>query len=264
MESSALTSSELALIEAELAKRPNRVVALQLPRVGDVFIKRMEPARGKMGYTVLGVVSRLLRQPMLRPVYAPGGAEAQRIEVRRLNTLRQSGVNVPKVLHVTADWFVMTSVGQKSLEACMSEFPDQTVDYFADAAQNIAQLHHKGQNLSQAFVRNITCQDSVIGFIDFEDDPAADLGLTLAQARDWLLFAHSSAPLLNDCLDSAVNALRNAVAQDNPVVQQQFHQALRQLTWLGRLPNNRQRWGRDVTVAHHSGQLFKRYLEILG
>jgi hypothetical protein len=58
-------------------------------------------------------------------------------------------------------------------------------------------VHVRGQHLSQAFDRNLVqCPDGVIGYIDFEDDPAEVMTLAECQARDWLSYLHSTAMML--------------------------------------------------------------------
>ena len=62
----------------------------------------------------------------------------------------------------------------------------------ASRATAIERVHRSGQYLSQAFARNIiVCNDSQIGFIDFEDDPGRYMPLERCQSRDYLCYLQS-------------------------------------------------------------------------
>ena len=182
---------------------------------------------------------------------APGGAAAQAIELQRLTTLRAAGVAVPEIRHVAPSWFAMTLAGTHSVDELLRG--EQQVWELALAA--ILDVHQKGQNLSQAFARNIMWRDGLIAFIDFEDDPVKTLPLAYAQCRDWLLFLHSSAYQMNIAPDILAQRWQHYLAQDSAEVQALIQRSSQQLGWLRHLPQQRKPWGRDVVSLQGAGQV---------
>ena len=113
-------------------------------------------------------------------------------------------------------------------------------------------MHATGTSLSQAFARNLVrCPDGTVGYIDFEDDPAAVLPLAHCQARDALCFVHSTALFV-------VQAGALAPAQQHwqqwladrcsPGVRRTLEQTAVRLGWLRHLPASRS-LGRDLQRA---------------
>ena len=114
--------------------------------------------------------------------------------------------------------------------------------------QTLDAVHGHQQCLSQAFARNmVCCADGVIGFIDFEDDPAAHLPLPLCQVRDVLCYVHSTAWILArvQALPQAQVAWQQTLAQWSPPLQQALAATQQRLSLLGKLPRSR-RLGRDA------------------
>ena len=67
---------------------------------GKVLAKGQRPARHPARYQLLNALARLVGVPFLKAVPMHGGAEAQRIELARLQALHEAGAGVPRVLHV--------------------------------------------------------------------------------------------------------------------------------------------------------------------
>ena len=109
--------------------------------------------------------------------------------------------------------------------------------------------------LSQAVARNmVLCADGVIGFIDFEDDPAAHLPRAVCMARDALNYAQSTALFLQQAgaLEPARQAWQQFVQQLPDEARQVLKRTVNKLSWVRFLPRSK-RLGRDtlrVLAAH--------------
>ena len=223
-----------------------------------LWVKRSGPSNPAWRYRVLGAIARGLQLPVLCPVPNPGGQAAIATEVRRLHDLAQRGLRVPEVLAHVPDGFVMRhlgapgqptpSLGNEMEAAAARGGANAVLALWCQGLQAISQVHRSGTALSQAFARNLVrCPDGVIGYIDFEDDPAAALPLPLCHARDALCYAHSTAWIL-----AAAEALPTARAHWldwlrtlSPDAQAVLHTTTTRLGWAGKLPPSR-RWGRDA------------------
>lgn len=248
------SSKLIAHIEAELRQTTGRILVLDVAGES-LIIKRQEAARPQFGYTLLNALAKIFQQPLLCAVPAPGGAAAQAIEIARLNTLKQAGVAVPEVRHVAKTWFAMTCAGTHSVDELIRTAPQQQLAVWQAGLAAIWQVHQRGQNLSQAFARNIMWDDGQIQFIDFEDDPSKTLPLAYAQTRDWLLYLHSTAYQMNADTATLTALWQQQLQQDHPEVQQLVLRCSQQLAFLRHLPRQRKPWGRDVVSLQGVGEL---------
>jgi hypothetical protein len=197
-----------------------------------VWLKKAGPRHGKWGYRVMAAVARMARLDIIKPVPNPGGEAAIATEARRLRQLAAAGLRVPAAL---------LAVWREGLAA-------------------IAQVHVRGQHLSQAFDRNLVqCPDGVIGYIDFEDDPAEVMTLAECQARDWLSYLHSTAMMLEAAAPEAAGLhWHAALAEVGEEVRERIAEAARRMKWAQRLPASR-RWGRDTQRVRAVARLLGRW-----
>ena len=220
-----------------------------------LWLNRAGPAHPAWRYRLLAAVARLVRVPALQPVPNPGGVQAIATEVRRLQALAAQGLRVPQVLAVVPQGFLMRDLGQggqavQSLGHALERAGDAcpTLALWQQGLAALAQVHQAGQCLSQAFARNmVLCPDGGIGFIDFEDDPAAHLPLALCQLRDVLCYVHSTAWILArvEALPQARVLWHEAVARWPAPNRQALQEICQRLRIVGWLPASR-RWGRDA------------------
>jgi tRNA A-37 threonylcarbamoyl transferase component Bud32 len=248
-------SHQIRTIETQLARSAARTQVLQLDD-RKIVVKQPEAPLKHWGYPVLNALAQLLGQPMLRAVPAPGGQAAQGIEVARLRALAAAGVSVPEVLHVSERWFALSYLGARSVDQLLRHDAQNGQRYWEDALQAIRELHRLGQTASQCFARNLIWHEGKVSFIDFEDDPINVMPLASAQARDWLLFLHSTAFTLNFATNEEY-ALRfmHYLRQDDATVRQQVEKAAHTFGWLRFLPKQRKPWGRDVMSAQRAADI---------
>ncbi|PSJ81393.1 hypothetical protein C7N83_00375, partial [Neisseria iguanae] len=85
-----------------------------------------------------------------------------------------------------------------------------------------------------------------VGFIDFEDNPAAALDIIQCQSRDWLCYLQSTLLILQrqNLLAKALPLWQKCFARQPQAVQEAVQQGLRPISWMRRLKASF--WGRDT------------------
>lgn len=236
-----------------------------------VWLKKAGKPHSAWRYRVLSLLARTLRVPALMPVPNPGGGVAIATEVRRLQALASKGLLAPALLAVRDDGFLMADLGNHhtpatsladALDYASTHHVSSVMGLWIGGLQALGKVHEAGDCLSQAFARNLVqCPDATIGFIDFEDDPAAHLPLALCQARDILCYLHSTALYLevSGTLDGAIGYLAAWVPTCDPQVQQVLHTTAYRLRWVRRLPASRS-LGRDTLRVRAAYALLSRSL----
>ncbi|MEH3085398.1 MAG: hypothetical protein PGN26_02395 [Xylophilus ampelinus] len=256
-----------AFLAARLPRQERPLAPYQLPGE-QVWIKKAGPRHARWRYFGLDVAARALRLPVLRPVPNPGGPEAIRIEARRLRQLAAAGLRVPPVLAEARDGFLMRHLGvpgtvpaslAEEMRDAMPGGAAPVIALWRQGLEALARVHAADQCLSQAFARNfVRCPDGVVGYVDFEDDPAARLPLPVCQARDVLCYAHSTALYLHDvgAFDAGRAIWRDWMERQPPAVRTMVAISARRLGWMRRLPDDR-RWGRDAQRARLAFDLLR-------
>jgi tRNA A-37 threonylcarbamoyl transferase component Bud32 len=234
-----------------------------------VWLKKAGPRHGKWGYRVMAVVARLAGLDILKPVPNPGGAAAIATEARRLRQLAAAGLRVPRVLAEQPEGLLISDLGesgrgtvvlQERLDQAAAAGPAALLAVWREGLAAIAQVHLRGQHLSQAFDRNLVlCPDGVIGYIDFEDDPSEVMTLAECQARDWLSYLHSTAMMLEAAApEAAGHHWHAALAEVGGEVRTRIAEAARRMKWAQKLPASR-RWGRDTQRVRAVARLLGRW-----
>lgn len=225
-----------------------------------VWLKKAGPLNARWPYVVLGALAGLVRLEALRPVPNPGGTVAVQTEARRLAELHRLGLRVPPVLAVQDEGLLIRHLGRtgaptKSLADEMHhaaiDTPHTVLPLWQQGLDAIGLVHDAGACLSQAFARNLVrCPDGVVGYIDFEDDPASALPLAQCQMRDLLCYAHSTALYLEDvgALQEANGLWTTWCTQRPPAMQNLLQTSTRRMRWMRHLPTTR-RLGRDMQRA---------------
>lgn len=239
-----------AFLRAQLPRQQGNVVPYEID--GErVWLKKAGTPHSIWRYRVLGLAARTLRLAALQPVPNPGGQQAIATEVRRLRALHALGLRVPQVLAAEPEGFLMQNLATRGTlidEMDAARDPQTILTIWQQGLQALAQVHAAGACLSQAFARNmVRCSDGVVGFLDFEEDPAAVLPLPLCQARDALHYAHSCAIYLTESGTLAAGHALWAdwLAHSSPAMQAALATDLPRLHWLRLLPQSRS-LGRDL------------------
>ena len=221
-----------------------------------LWVKRAGALNPRWRYRLLAAVAKAFKVPVLSPVPNPGGKVAVATEVQRLQDFASRGLRAPQVLAFNEDGFVMRHLGVPGIatpslgdemEAAIPRGAAAVLALWKQGLQSISKVHKAGTTLSQAFARNLVrCPDGVIGYIDFEDDPAAHLPLPVCQARDALCYAHSTAWILaqSDALPEARKHWKAWVQTLAPDTRAVLQETVARMAWAGRLPLDR-KLGRD-------------------
>lgn len=221
-----------------------------------LWVKRAGALNPRWRYRAMETLAQAFKMPALSPVPNPGGRIAVATEVRRLQDFAVRGLRAPQVLAVHDDGFLMRHLGApgdktpslgNEMEAAIARGSSAVLALWKQGLQAIGKVHKSGTVLSQAFARNLVrCPDGVIGYIDFEDDPAAHLTPAVCQARDALCYAHSTAWILVQT--GALTEARkhwHAWVQTMPSdAREVLLQSIARMAWAGRLPMDR-KLGRD-------------------
>lgn len=243
--------------------QPHNIMRYELAHE-TLWVKRASQGNPALNYWLLSTLAKLFSAPVLQPVPNPGGAESLQTEVRRLRCFQAEGLRVPEVLASNEQAFVMRHLGRpgeespslsNAIEDAIPLGAQATLQLWQKGLHAIAQAHAQGEVLSQAVARNmVVCADGVIGFIDFEDDPAAHLPRAVCMARDALNYAQSTALFLEQA--QALEAARlhwcQFVQQLPMDAQQVLARTVRKLGWVRFLPRHKA-LGRDtlrVLAAH--------------
>lgn len=221
-------------------------ISVQDTPCGRVLVKGQRPRRGPFRFALLAGLARWMNSPLLRPVPQRGGAAAQATEVRRLRALSAAGVRVPAVLHESADHVVLQFLGGHGLHELFGRDAAQALPAFVRGLQALADVHARGQCLSQAFARNMLWCEGSVWMIDFEDDPLEVMPLAQAQARDWLAYLFSAVSAIDAPRAALMAHWQQAQQATGPEVRQLVRTAAQRAGWLRRLPARRKPWGRDV------------------
>ncbi|MEO7854759.1 MAG: hypothetical protein ABIR94_21285 [Rubrivivax sp.] len=228
-----MTDDDLQRIRASSGWRMQRIEVVHGTSVGTVLVKGQREARGPWRYRVLNGVARGVGLPLLRAAPAPGGAASQRIEVDRLRALAAAGAFVPQVLHVDEQFFVMSYLDGPLLSGLLHAGDEQARLWWQRGVVALADVHARGQYLSQAFTRNCIGVGERVAVFDVEDDPLQVMSLAQAQARDWLAYVYTSAMTPPAPDETMAAGLRAPLLAASPAVREQLHIAARLLgRWL--------------------------------
>ena len=256
-----------AFLQAHVHTQPHAVVRYAQPQE-TLWLKRAGSSHPAWRFKVLGAAAKALHLAVLTPVPNPGGKTAIATEVSRLRDFAQRGLRVPEVLAVCEDGFLMRHLGApgentpslgNQMEKSVASGSAAVLQLWQQGLDAIALVHHQGTCLSQAFARNLVqCPDGVIGYIDFEDDPAAALPLPVCHARDALCYAHSTAWILQkaDALEAARALWQEWVAQFSPQAQEVLRDTTARMHWARHLPSTR-KLGRDAQRIRAAWELLR-------
>lgn len=181
------------------------------------------------------------------PLDAEGACRTERAMIRRLAAL---GARVPQVLEAGPRELLLSDLGPTLASQCRAE-PDagRRERMLWCALEAIMRLHARGGYLNQAFARNITLDAGGVGFIDLEEDPCTAMPLAAAQARDLLLFAHSTARFLADRPHAHARMLAWALGREPGAVCAEVAVVAGRLRWLAPLARPAGRRAAHVALA---------------
>ncbi len=255
-----MNEADLAAVRERMAGARQRVKTIELAGGGRVVVKQVRPARTVWRSRFVSLLARTFGLSLLQAVPAPGGRDAQAVEVARLHALALAGVAVPRVLHVDRDFIVIGHLQGASLAERIEEGGPEGRAAWRRGLEALVAVHARGGCLSHAFARNFIDTVDGLAMIDFEDDPLIVMTLAEAQARDWLAYLHSTVWMLRTAAGGDADAARATVAAtlaaELPEVRLLVEAASHRLAALRFLPRSRRTFGREVVGAQAMAALF--------
>lgn len=154
-----------------------------------IWVKRAVSTKARFGHHFQDVAAVLSGVELFRRT---AGGETLDREVRILRALAKKGVRVPEVLARGDGWLALSDLGD-SLRVQLGRltWPAEVRGLVLTAAHALRHLHANGAWHGSPLVRNIAGEAHRIGFIDFEEDPAARMSEAACVARDVMLFLFS-------------------------------------------------------------------------
>lgn len=209
-----------------------------------VWLKKSSTRHPWWIYLPLQWFSKLFQLDLLVPVPNHGGKDAILCEAKRLETLASIGINVPKVLAVSAKGLLIEDIASGNdkklmqLDRALSDEPnfEKRSSLFLKTIHAIQDIHSKNQYLSEAFARNILVDSQQnIAFIDFETDPATVLDIDTCQTRDWLCLIFSTAFRFNDQERPYIEAMLKQQLEKSPKTLQDLNRIGKKFAWLNKI-----------------------------
>lgn len=178
------------------------------------------------------IARRLGANALLAPIpLSP--KEACATELAMITRLKGLGVLVPDVLEAGETHLVLTDVGVLfSAECRKAKTVEQRSALLQQGFHALDDLHHRGGYLSQAVARNLTLLDGRIGFIDLEEDPLKVMSLHAAQARDIILYVHSTARFMSDAPLEYSRLFESCLSGLSPEIKVEIAKVIPILKWL--------------------------------
>lgn len=251
---SAYTSEQYQqLLERLLTVQTRTIECHTLDNQEKVWVRRADSHNAIWPYYLLGFITKLLGADALKPVPSLGGTVAIKNEAAALKRFAEHGILAPTLLAQTEQALMMSNLSdidnlmKALLKAQQAQDNQLLMKRWEQGVIAIAEVHDKGQHLSQCFARNMmVCPNDKIGFIDFEDEPSKVLTLSQCQTRDWLCYLHSTAFLLDDDKhrEQGIAILKKALGEKAQNTIAKIEKNTKYLGWLRHLTHKR--WGRDT------------------
>ena len=198
-----------------------------------VWRKRFGPTERAFARGALRLFANIAGLPALRAPQSQSAAQACATEVAMIARLQALGARVPEILERGETTVLLSDLGPTLASSCSRAAGVGEREALVRAGfAAISQLHERGGHLSQAFARNLTWQDGLVGFIDLEEDPGTVMPLVAAQARDLLLFVQSTARYFAGDPLRYSRLLREALLPFSPPARAEAARTARALRWL--------------------------------
>lgn len=184
-------------------KKPD---ALPLPRIetyvsaqGEKFwIKRHDQNKKKIGHHILGFFTFFIPLKILKPTVANQSADGLIPEAKRMEKFREQGFSVPEIIKSEKDVMVTRHLGEILPKLIEVQPYSEQKKLILQAADALLGVHRAGLCHGRPHIKDMVLTErGQIGFLDFEEDPVAVMGLARAQARDIFVFSMSISRFLN-------------------------------------------------------------------
>lgn len=185
----ALTSA----VDAALAASTARIVVVEHRGVRYVAKRPAErPRRLSQALVLRWLGKRLIGRTLpMRTMRLSDAASSLDYEARRLASLAQAGVRVPRVVHQEPGYLLMEHCGE-TFATLLERWPiDLAGAEMEQLAAELGAFHRAGHWHGAAQIKNLTRRDGHTYRIDFEEDFGEFGPLAATQALDLVLFLNS-------------------------------------------------------------------------
>lgn len=126
---------------------------------------------------------------LLIPTLKKSKKEALEFETSKLEEFSRLGVNVPKIVYKSEDFFVLEDCGRSIGSFLKRDIDEDKFYYFVEKSLiELAKIHNFGLFHGGSQLRNFTYKDEKVYVIDFEETFELNTTLETLQFRDFLLF----------------------------------------------------------------------------
>lgn len=185
-----------------------------------IWVKRGAAGSKNLWHTILLILSKLSNDPFLTPTVATDTRRALLHEAAKLTELKAAGIRVPRVLFINVrernrkkeqdrdrereqEKFLVLSDAGVSVKLIL-EADDKKVSreekkrIVRQVSSSLAAMHNAGLYHSRPALRDITCKDGEIYFVDFEENLDGILSNDQAIIRDACIYIHTLFRALKD------------------------------------------------------------------
>lgn len=203
-----------------------------------VWVKRARKTGSNLFHHL---VYKLTKNPLAKPVENKNPKEALKFESSKLKALYELDIAVPKVIHVTENYFVLEDCGPTIEYYIKKNLLDDTMHMLENIITELATLHNKNEFHGGSLLRNFTYKDEKIYFIDFEESFDEESDMKELQFRDLCLFLFSISKAKIEA-DYQSLLIKYIDLTNNKEVIQKFHELVSKVSFLIKLVENKTIW----------------------
>ncbi|MCC5792950.1 MAG: hypothetical protein JJT82_10145 [Legionellaceae bacterium] len=228
------------------------------------WVKRRPFSKRKLWHSLQNLCASLLRKPILKSTVNLGGAKSILYEAERLTTLAHLGIAVVTLVGQGKDYLITRDSGM-SLKSWLQEchIPAMRHACMKQSIDLLRTLHQSGQYHGRPSPKDIVVRETLLYWLDLEENPLDKMSLAQAQARDFWLLMFSLSRHITDASEMSI-LCQYYLQESDPAVTRElmdFNRLLLPLSALLRpLPDTI--IGKEVraaiTVVHSLQNIFRR------
>ena len=176
------------MIRKAILSANSRVFSTEIDGV-KVVVKKYEKSKKNKWHILLRIFFRLTKHPLLTPTVLSADKNSVLFETGKLKNMFSRGINVPRVLYICDDYFVMSYTGE-NLTDIIDKEPKRRRELIEKAIIQMALMHNAGFTHGGSQIRNFTELNGEIFSIDFEEVTSDDFRDEM-RLRDVMLFIFS-------------------------------------------------------------------------
>ena len=182
------------------------------------WIKQPEMGEANVWHKLMLVFSKLLKNNFFRPTVVTDPEASLVYEAKRLNELRENGVNVPRVMLRSHGYLVLEDAGVplSTLLGSSAMKTEEKKLLVTQLSEALAGLHNRGFYHSRPALRDIAYKEGNIYFMDFEENLENTLSTEEAIIRDGFLYIHTLYRKLRtpELVETALDAYHRTLRPD--------------------------------------------------